>query len=184
MTFDAVSSRLRTRDLAYIALFAVLIAVCAWISIPFAVPFTMQLFGIFLALSTLGGRRGTYAVAVYLLLGAAGIPVFAGFRGGLAVLLGATGGYVAGFFLSALLYWVITAKLGESVPVQALACVLGLLICYLFGTIWFLVVYSHTTGPISLLSALGLCVFPYLIPDLLKLTLALSLSRRVRGFLH
>ena len=67
MTFDAVSSRLRTRDLAYIALFAVLIAVCAWISIPFAVPFTMQLFGIFLALSTLGGRRGTYAVAVYLL---------------------------------------------------------------------------------------------------------------------
>lgn len=184
MTVDAVSSRLRTRDLAYIALFAVLIAVCAWISIPFAVPFTMQLFGIFLALSTLGGRRGTYAVAVYLLLGAAGIPVFAGFRGGLSVLLGATGGYVAGFFLSALLYWAITAKLGESVPVQVLACVLGLLTCYLFGTLWFLAVYSHTTGPISLLSALGLCVFPYLIPDLLKLTLALSLSRRVRGFLH
>lgn len=184
MTVDAVSSRLRTRDLAYIALFAVLIAVCAWISIPFAVPFTMQLFGIFLALSTLGGRRGTYAVAVYLLLGAAGIPVFAGFRGGLSVLLGATGGYVAGFFLSALLYWAITAKLGESVPVQALACVLGLLTCYLFGTLWFLAVYIHTTGPISLLSALGLCVFPYLIPDLLKLTLALSLSRRVRGFLH
>ena len=71
MTTEA-PSRLQTRDLAYTALFAVLMAVCAWISIPMAVPFTLQTFAIFAALTTLGGRRGTYAVAVYLLMGAVG----------------------------------------------------------------------------------------------------------------
>lgn len=84
-------------DLAYTALGAVLIAVCSWITIPMAVPFTMQTFAVFLTLSLLGGRRGTAAIAAYVLLGAVGLPVFSGFSGGFGVLLGATGGYIAGF---------------------------------------------------------------------------------------
>ena len=79
-------------DLAYTALFTVLLAVCAWITVPLTVPFTLQTFGVFAALGVLGGRRGTYAVAAYLLLGLAGLPVFSGFRGGPGVLLGTTGG--------------------------------------------------------------------------------------------
>ena len=90
-------------DLAYTALFTVLLAVCAWITVPLTVPFTLQTFGVFAALGTLGGRRGTYAVAAYLLLGLAGLPVFSGFRGGPGVLLGTTGGYILGFLASALL---------------------------------------------------------------------------------
>ena len=105
---DISVSRIRTADMAYIALFAVLMAVCAWISIPFAVPFTLQTFAVFAALAILGGRRGTLSVVVYLLLGAVGLPVFAGFKGGLAALLGTTGGYILGFLLTALLYWGIT----------------------------------------------------------------------------
>ena len=81
-------SRLRTLDLAYIALFAVLIAISAWISIPFPVPFTLQTFAIILALMTLGGKRGFYAVLVYLLMGAAGLPVFSGFQGGFGMFMG------------------------------------------------------------------------------------------------
>ena len=184
MTTATASSRLRTRDLTYIALFAVLMAVCAWITIPMTVPFTLQIFAVFAALATLGGRRGTYAVAVYLLLGAVGLPVGAGFQGGLGWLLGTTGGYIAGFLCIALIYWLITAKLGESLPVKAVACVLGLLVCYVFGTIWFMAVYARSTGPVGIMTALGWCVFPYVVPDLLKLVLAVTLSQRVKGFLR
>ena len=176
--------KMRTLDMAYIALFAVLIAVCAWISIPATVPFTLQIFAVFAALVTLGGRRGTYAVAVYLLLGAVGLPVGAGFQGGLGWLLGTTGGYIVGFLCIALIYWLMTAKLGESLPVSIAACVLGLAVCYVFGTIWFMVVYARTTGPVGVMTALGWCVFPYVIPDLLKLVLAVTLSQRIKGFLR
>lgn len=184
MTTSTVSTRLRTRDLTYIALFAVLMAVCAWITIPMTVPFTLQIFAVFAALATLGGRRGTYAVAVYLLLGAVGLPVGAGFQGGLGWLLGTTGGYIVGFLCIALIYWLITARLGESLPVSIAASVLGLLVCYLFGTAWFMAVYARSTGPVGIMTALGWCVFPYVIPDLLKLVLAVTLSQRVKAFLR
>ena len=182
MTSSAAPSHLRTLDMAYIALFAVLMAVCAWITVPMTVPFTLQIFAVFAALVTLGGRRGTYAVVVYLLLGAVGLPVGAGFQGGLGWLLGTTGGYIVGFLCIALIYWLMTAKLGESLPVVVAACVLGLVVCYAVGTAWFLVVYARNSGPIGLMTALGWCVFPYIIPDLVKLALAVFLSRRVKMF--
>ena len=184
MSTSTASTRLRTRDLTHIALFAVLMAVCAWITIPMTVPFTLQIFAVFAALATLGGRRGTYAVAVYLLLGAVGLPVGAGFQGGLGWLLGTTGGYIVGFLCIALIYWLMTAKLGESLPVSIAVCVLGLAVCYVFGTIWFMVVYARSTGPVGVMTALGWCVFPYVIPDLLKLVLAVTLSQRIKGFLR
>lgn len=170
-------------DLAYTALFTVLLAVCAWITVPLTVPFTLQTFGVFAALGTLGGRRGTYAVAAYLLLGLAGLPVFSGFRGGPGVLLGTTGGYILGFLASALLYWAVTARFGSRPGVMAAAMVLGLVVCYGFGTAWFLAAYARTTGPVGLWTALGLCVFPFIVPDLAKLALALALSRRLARYL-
>lgn len=175
-------TKLRTRDLALVALFTALLAVCAWISVPVPPPFiqfTMQTFGVFAALAVLGGRRGTYAIAAYLLLGAVGAPVFSNFRGGLGVLLGTTGGYILGFVFTALLYWLMTARLGESLPVKFVACVLGAAAYYAFGTAWYLILYASTGSPVSLMTALGYCVFPFLIPDLVKLALALLLARRV-----
>ena len=182
----AATSRLRTQDMAYIALFAVLMAICAWITIPLPRPFmqfTMQPFAMYTALAALGGRRGSYAMLVYLLLGAVGVPVFSGFRGGMGVLLDATGGYIIGFVAAALLYWLVTAHLGDSLPVVIFACVLGLAVCYAFGTVWFLAVYASTTGPIGLVTALSWCVFPYILPDLAKLALAVTVSRRIKQFL-
>ena len=179
MTLHAPAARLRTVDLAYVALFAVLIAVCAWISIPATIPFTLQTFGIFAALTILGGRRGTYATVVYLLLGAVGLPVFSGFQAGIGTLLGATGGFILGFAAQALVYWLITAHLGTSVPAMAAAGVISLA-----GTIWFLTVYAQSTGPVSLGTALGWCVIPFILPDLGKLALAIALSLRLKKFLH
>ena len=85
------------------AMAVALIAVCSWISIPTTVPFTMQTFAVCLVSALLGTRRGFLAVVCYLLLGAAGAPVFAGFKGGLGALLGVTGGYLVGFLFTALI---------------------------------------------------------------------------------
>ena len=76
-------SRGKTYDMVYIAVFAVVMAICSWISIPATVPFTLQTFGVFLAVGVLGGKRGTLSILVYILLGAVGVPVFAGFSGGI-----------------------------------------------------------------------------------------------------
>lgn len=175
----SVSAKLRTVDMAYIALFAVMIAVCSWISIPATVPFTLQTFGVFLAVGVLGGKRGTLAVLVYLLLGAVGIPVFAGFSGGLGALLGSTGGYIIGFLFSALVMWAMERILGNKMWVLAFSMVLGLLVCYAIGTAWFMLVYANTTGPIGLWTALGWCVIPFILPDILKIALALVTCRKL-----
>ena len=93
------TAKLGTRDMALVALMTALMAICSWISIPTTVPFTLQTLGVFLACALLGGKRGSLAVFVYLLLGALGLPVFAGFSGGAGALLGSTGGYILGFLL-------------------------------------------------------------------------------------
>lgn len=176
---------LKTRDMAYCALMSVLIAVCSWISLPIGqVPFTLQTFGVFCALGLLGGARGTIAIAVYILLGAVGVPVFAGFSGGLSVLIGTTGGYIVGFLLSGLIYWLITAKFGSGLVPSIIGLMLGLAACYAFGTAWFMVAYARATGPIGLGSALMWCVVPFLLPDAGKMALALLLTGRLKKHVH
>ena len=171
----------KTYDLVYISMFTVLIAICSWISIPAAVPFTLQTLGVFLAVGILGGKRGTIAVLVYILLGAIGIPVFAGFSGGIGVLTGTTGGYIVGFLASPLVMWGMERVLGKGKIVQIVSMFLGLLACYAVGTLWFMTVYTHQTGEIGILAVLGWCVFPFIIPDILKIALAVVLTGRLKG---
>ena len=171
--------KFRTIDLVNIALGAVLITVCSWISIPTAVPFTMQTFAIFFVLSALGGKYGTAAVIVYVLLGAVGVPVFAQFNSGIGILFGNTGGYIVGFIFMGLVYWLIVHLLGKKLWVEILAMVIGLAVCYTFGTVWFMTVYAGSNGPIGLATVLSWCVIPFIIPDLVKLGLALTLARRL-----
>lgn len=169
----------KTYDIVYIALFAVLIAICAWISVPTTVPFTLQTFGIFLTVGLLGGKRGSMAVLVYIFLGAAGIPVFSGFTGGIGRLLGNTGGYIVGFLASALVMWALEKVMGRKTWALAVQMVLGLIACYAIGTVWFMVVYSGTSGTVGLMTVLGWCVIPFIIPDLIKIALALVLTKRL-----
>ena len=183
-TAASAKSKWSAKDMAYVAIMAVVIAICSWISIPTTVPFTLQTFAVFLAVGVLGGRRGTFAVLVFILLGAVGVPVFAGFQGGIGVLLGTTGGYIIGFLLSALLYWAMTRALGEKTPVMVAAMVLGLIVCYAFGTAWFMTVYARNAGAIGLGTALGWCVFPFVIPDLAKIALAVGLTRVLKPHVH
>ncbi len=174
---------MKTRDMALCALFAALLAVCAWLVIPIGdVPFTLQTFGVFAALGLLGGKRGTIAIAVYLLLGAIGIPVFAGFRGGIGTLFGTTGGYLVSYIFMGLIMMLAEKLFGDRTIVFLIAGVIALAVCYAFGTAWFVVAYARTAGPISWAAALGKCVIPFVLPDLAKLALAVLLRDRVKRY--
>lgn len=174
--------RSKTYDIVYIAVFAVIMAICSWISIPAAVPFTLQTFGVFIAVGVLGGKRGSLSVLVFILLGAIGIPVFANFSGGIGVLAGPTGGYIIGFLFSALLMWAMEKLPGKKSVMQIVSMIEGLIVCYAFGTVWFVIVYGRMNGPIGFTAALASCVVPFIIPDIIKIALAYVLSRKLRKY--
>jgi biotin transport system substrate-specific component len=171
---------MKTKDMALIGLFAALLAICSWISIPTTIPFTLQTMGVFLAVGLLGGKRGTISILLYLLIGAIGVPVFSGFKGGIGALAGPTGGYLIGFVGTALIMWLFTARFGSSTKVLFLSMILGLMVCYCFGTLWFMWIYNRTQGAISLMGTLSACVFPFIIPDLIKMAVAILLINRLR----
>ena len=173
---------MKVRNMALCALFAALLALCAWISIPLGdVAITMQTFALFLTLGVLGGKRGSITVGIYLLLGIVGLPVFSGFQGGLGALLGATGGYIVGFLATALGYWLVTTLGGDNLLFRLLGMGFGLAACYLLGTLWFRFGYLPA-GSLGFGAVLLKCVVPYLVPDGAKLILAWLLSSRLRQF--
>lgn len=178
--------RLSTAELTHIAVCAALMAVCSWISIsiPPLPPFTLQTFAVFLILLLLGGRRGLYAVLTHLLLGAVGLPVFSHFNGGVGALLGTTGGYLLGFALTAALYWAMEGCYARAPMLRLAALVVGLGVCYAFGTAWFMLVYARQSGAVGLGTALGWCVFPFIIPDLVKLALAWGLAATLKRYIR
>ena len=181
---EAVRQRNKTYDLVYVSIFVVLIAVCSWISIPLTVPVTLQTFGVFIAVGLLGGKRGTLAVLVYILMGAIGIPVFSGFTGGIGILAGTTGGYIVGVLFSALLMWGMEKLFGKDTKVLAGSMILGLAVCYAVGTLWFMAVYAASSGAVGIFTVLGWCVFPFIIPDIAKIVLALILTKRLSGVIR
>lgn len=168
---------LKTIDIAYIGMMSALICISAWITVPTTIPFTMQTFAIFFALCLFGGKRGTISVVIYVLLGMVGLPVFANFKSGLGTILGPTGGYVLGFILIALIYWIFVGVFGEKYYIQFIAMILGLIICYTFGTAWFINLYTKTKSPIGVNTALSLCVYPFILPDVVKMIIAFSLAK-------
>lgn len=157
-------------NMAAIGLCAAVTAVSAWVCVPAAVPFTLQSFAVCMAACLLGGRKSAAAVGIYLAVGAVGVPVFAGFRGGLSVLLGPTGGFLWGFAVMAVLAGGLLSH-GRPAP---LALSVGQLACYLCGAAQFLAVSGGT-----LWSVLLVCVLPYIIPDALKIAAACAVVRRI-----
>lgn len=180
---DIVTEGKRTYDIVQIAFGIVFMVICSWISIPFLVPFTLQTLGVFTVAEILGGKKASVAVALYLLLGAFGLPLYAGFTGGIGVLAGIKGGYLAGFLLTALFMWATERKAAGSRKLRLLFMGLGLLCCYGAGTLWFVAVYSATVAPVGTATVIGWCVLPFILPDLLKIFLADLISQRVKKYL-
>lgn len=160
-------------NISVTALFTAIIAICSWISVPIGpVPFTMQTFAVFCTAGILGFKRGFFATAVYILLGAVGVPVFHGFTGGIGIILGATGGYIVGFIATAAIVGLIADKIGRKFFWLVLGMVLGLAACYTFGTAWYMAVYAAKSCGVGIATALVKCVVPFLIPDAAKIALA------------
>lgn len=172
----------KTKNVVYCGVFVALIAICSWISIPLTIPFTLQTFAICLTAALLGTKLGTITVLVYILLGLVGVPVFSGFKGGVAALMGPTGGYIIGFIFTALIVGFITEKFGKKYVILAISMVLGVIVCYAFGTVWFVSVYTKTKEPVGIMTALSWCVIPYLIPDAAKIAVAVILTKRLERF--
>lgn len=203
----------KTKTMAYIALMTVILVVSAWITVPMGIPLTLQTYGVFSALLILGGKYGTVSIFLYILIGVIGVPVFSGFSGGVGVIMGPTGGYILGFLLMGIVYWLITVpveraekRLAEDLKnreklknseenwedrifaeakkvsrgkfIRILALLAGLVVCYAFGTFWFMFVYAASEKAAALNTAVAVCVLPYILPDLVKLVLAYVLCDR------
>lgn len=166
------------RSICEVALCTALVAVSAMISIPFPVPFTLQIFGIFFALFYLGGCRGTISVLVYLLVGAVGLPVFSGFSGGFGRLFDAGAGFIWGFLLMSLVYFLLEHLLAGRRCGRIVAAFISLLPFYAVGSVWYAAFY--TDGSIlGYISSLLITVAPFILPDAVKICLAYTISERV-----
>ena len=152
--------RSTSRDLAQIAIFAALIAALGLpgtITITAGVPITLQTLGVMLAGGILGARKGTLAVAVFLLLMTAGLPLLAGGRGGLGVWAGPSAGYLVGFLVGAWVIGILTARILPRYPLwQGIAVnfVGGVLVIYLLGVTWLAYKTSWGTALTSAVSTL------------------------------
>jgi len=172
----------KTQNIIYIAFLVTLNCICSWITVPFAIPFTLQTFSIFFTLFFLGGIKGTITIIIYLLLGLAGVPVFSSFNAGITAFLGPTGGYLIGFLASAIIYTIFTKLFRNSLSSKIVSSVLGLILCYTIGTIWYVFVYSNTNVE-SITMVFVVCVFPYILPDILKMYLAYFVSKKTNDII-
>ncbi len=174
------------REIASIALMAAVCCILGPLSIPIGpIPLSLQVLAVYLCVFALGRKRGTVAVIVYILLGFVGMPVFSGYSGGAAKLLGPTGGFILGFLFLA---WIsgtfidrftgifeTEKKIGD-IMMQVVGMVLGLAVCYLFGCIWFML-SQHT----DFIAAFSVCVLPFLLADLIKIAISLTAGNAVRA---
>ena len=156
-----------TQNMVLIAIFTALIVVCSWIRVPVQpVPFTLQTFAVFVT--------------------AGGVPVFAGqVKSGPSVIAGPTGGYIVGFIFTAIVTGLIVEKAANKlegvakIAVTALAMLVGDVICFAIGTIWFMILMKN-----GLVATLGLCVFPYIIPDIIKIIVAVIIVDRMNKYVR
>lgn len=189
--------RLLLHDMCYIALFAAVIVVCSQLAVYVGeIPYTLQTLAVCLAAGLLGWKRGTLSVVVYILLGICGIPVFSGFKNFYALIGGASAGYVIGFIFTSLIVGITTDclhKIGDraknktvgqilELVVLALVMLAGVAVCYLFGTLWFMLIYKGSASADNLQAALTYCVYPYVWADVIKIVVAAVLVNRLKRF--
>lgn len=157
------------------ALMAALMCVLCPLSVPIGpVPVSLSVLVILLTVYLLGIRGALVSYAVYLLLGAVGMPVFSGFQGGLAKLAGPTGGYLIGFLPMIPIAGLFIRKSKENYVLSALGMILGVAVAYFFGTVWFVL---QTGSEVS--HALSVCVFPFIPFDLAKIAIAAVFGRLI-----
>ena len=140
------------------------------------VPISLGTFAVSLSVCILGRNLGMLSYLLYLLLGFIGLPVFSNYGAGVEKLLGPTGGYLIGMIFLAFIGGFAVEKFSKSPIKQYLGLMLGIAFCYLLGTLWLGKVLSMDFG-----KALSVGVIPFILPDDIKVLLALVLGKKIRG---
>lgn len=169
----------RSRSIAFTALCIAIMAVSAWITVPIGpVPFTLQMFAITFAILVLTPGQAMCAIAGYLALGAIGVPVFSGMRGGIGVLMGPTGGFLWGYLIGvALAVAVLALFRRRGIDNFAVGVACGLIftaVAYACG--WFQYMFVAGVGP---LQSLMVTVAPFIVVDIVKIVAATAVARAV-----
>lgn len=176
-----MKARQRIRNMTIIALGAVCMSVCAWITVPFAVPFTMQSFGLFLLIFCFGAKKTLLSVLLYIAIGMVGIPVFSGFGAGIAVLFGPTGGFILGFLAATGVYFALESIFKHSIAITVIGSALSLLVCYALGTVWMLFFADFAKEGFFGLLTSSMIVF--IVPDVFKIVLAYIVAKYLKRVL-
>lgn len=170
------------RSMVFMAIFAALICIAGPIAVPLPgnlVPISLGTFAIYLTGALLGGKRGTVSVAVYIMLGAVGLPVFTNFMGGFAKILGPTGGYIIGYIPLALITGIFADMPSKKHWTMPVGMVLGTAVMYAFATVWVMIMNGTPLG-----AALLNCVVPFLIGDSLKIVFATIIAVPLKSRLN
>ena len=171
-----MKSILNIKNLSLIALMSALLCLIAPISIPVGpIPITLSLFIIYIISYILDTKQAVLSVLIYLLIGAIGIPVFAGYKSGLAVILGPTGGYLVSYLIIVFISSYFNKKYYKNKIIQLFTMFIALILCYICGTLWFSVFKK-----MSFTESLIICVFPFIITDVIKIVAAFVLGTEIR----
>ena len=160
-TVSATPKKMSVKTIAVIGVLTAVTCILAPLSIPIGdVPISLTNLVIYFGLYILGTRRETVSYIVYLLIGLVGVPVFSGFTAGPAKMFGPTGGYLIGFIPMAVIAGIFIEKSGRK----------------LVGTVWFVLVMKT-----SVQAALTMCVYPFIVFDIIKMVLAAWIGPQIHG---
>ena len=168
------------QTMIFIALFATLMCIGAWIHFPSPVPATMQTFVVFVALGLLGSKNTFIMLLVYIALGAVGLPVFSGFTSGVGALTGPTAGFIWGFLMGVPVFYIFEKYFSRKKALIIIGYIIYILIHYIPGALWYC---RFTAGEIStagLVSSALVTVVPFIVPDAVKLLVAMLTINRLK----
>lgn len=167
---------MKAHKIALTGILAAIICLLAPFSVPIgAIPISLATFAIYIAACTVNVKISVCAVIIYILLGAAGLPVFSAFRGGFHIIAGVTGGYTIGYIPCAVIIGLFVSRLENKKWIYPASMVLGTVICWIIGTLWYMIQTES-----SFASALAVCVVPFIIGDIIKISAASALGFTLR----
>lgn len=171
-----------TRNIAFIALFTAILCILSPLSIPLGtlVPISLATLAVYIIGALLDFKRAPICVILYIIIGMMGMPVFSGFEGGIAKLIGPTGGFIFGYILGVFAESLLISWKKDKIYIYPIAMVVATLFIYLFGCIWFMVYFVQAGNPKDFSAVMMSCVVPFLLGDSIKIVVATLASFKLR----
>lgn len=158
----------KIKNIVFIAIMAALMCILSPISFPLGIiPITLGTFTFCFVGALLSWNKSLSVVLIYIIIGIIGLPVFSSYRGGIGVVLGATGGYLVGYLPAVILISILINKFKSKIWIYPISMIIGILVCYTFGSIWFMIESGN-----NFVETIAICVAPFILPDIIKIIVA------------